>query len=290
VLGKILIAIVCLTFIARGTLADDMASRQAAILAQSQQSYPAGGKQAKRRTKTVDVVKIELAKPVADAKQKSGSAGARFIQSLKVGKKVTIVTMGTSLTGGGWRWPDVMMNDWLNKAFPRQVVFFNEGVGASSTINGPGDNKALSGLAKVKAAIAHKPDVVFIEFGTNDAYEHGAYKQSVADSKKNLTTIIDALLAANPKTEIVLQTMSPVWQAPGQMALERPHLADYFQVYRELARERGVLLVDNYAAWERLQRTKPETFKQLIPDGVHPHLEGYRQVVLPELKRSLLGK
>jgi hypothetical protein len=40
--------------------------------------------------------------------------GARFIRPLRAGKKATIVTMGTSLTGGGGRWPDVMMKDRLS--------------------------------------------------------------------------------------------------------------------------------------------------------------------------------
>jgi acyl-CoA thioesterase-1 len=97
-------------------------------------------------------------------------AAADFIRELQAGKKVTVVTMGTSLTGGGWGWPAVMMDDWLNKDFFGQVTFFNEGVSGSASSVGPDGKKELSGLAKLPDVIARKPDVVFIEFSVNDAY------------------------------------------------------------------------------------------------------------------------
>ncbi len=43
--------------------------------------------------------------------------GAHFIQLLEQGERVKIVTLGTSLTGGTWRWVDVM-EEWLNEAYP----------------------------------------------------------------------------------------------------------------------------------------------------------------------------
>ena len=94
---------------------------------------------------------------------------AAFIQRLQAGEKITIVTMGTSLTGGQWRWPDVMMVGWLDRDYTGRVALFNEGVGASASSVGPGNNAALSGLGKLPAVLAHKPDVVFIEFSINDA-------------------------------------------------------------------------------------------------------------------------
>jgi lysophospholipase L1-like esterase len=209
--------------------------------------------------------------------------GAKFVRRLLTGENVTIVTMGTSLTGGTWRWPDVMMGDWLNKDFPGQVQFFNEGVGASASSVGPGNNPALSGLGKLPAVIAHKPDVVFIEFAMNDAYL--PYKISVADCGKNLNTIIDAILAANPRTEIILQTMNmPV----GESGAQRPQVNDYNQVYRDVARERGLLLLDHYPKWLKLMTDDRAMFNRLVPDGIHPRAEGYRMVMLPELKARLM--
>jgi lysophospholipase L1-like esterase len=215
--------------------------------------------------------------------------GARFIESLRAGKKVTIVTMGTSLTGGTWRWPDVMMNDWLNKEWPGQAVLCNEGVGASASSMGFNGNMATSGLGKLDAVIAHKPDVVFIEFGTNDAFL--PYKISVDDSKKNLNTMIDRIVAANPATEVILQTMNSCMDQAqpggGKHASDRPQVAAYFEGYREVARARGLLLVDHYRNWSKIMTNDLQLFDRLVPDRIHPQAEGYQQILLPELKATL---
>jgi acyl-CoA thioesterase I len=181
------------------------------------------------------------------------------------------------------------MSDWLNKVWPGQVAFFNEGVGASASSVGPGGNPALSGLGKLPAVLAHKPDVVFIEFATNDAYL--PYKISLEDSKKNLNTIIDALLAANPDVEIIIQTMSACKDQPGsgRHASDRPRLADYFAGYREVTEARGLRLVDHYPNWLKIMTDDPARFDRLVPDRIHPQAEGYREVLLPALKAALLG-
>jgi len=226
------------------------------------------------------------AEPAAHA---GAPAPAAFIQRLKEHGKITIVTMGTSLTGGTWRWPDVMMSDWLNKEFPGQVTFFNEGVGASASSVGPGNNPALSGLGKLPAVIAHKPDVVFVEFTTNDAYL--PYKISLEDSKKNLNTIIDGVLKANPKAEIILQTMNPVKDKPEHgadpAATQRPKLAEYAEGYRQVAKLRNLRLIDHYPHWLKLMQESSDEFDKLVPDGVHPRADGYERILLPELKRAL---
>ena len=57
-----------------------------------------------------------------------------------------------------------------------------------------------------------------------------------------------------------------------------------------MAKQRGLLLVDNYPNWLKIMTDDLERFDRLVPDRIHPQGEGYRQVVLPELKRVLLGK
>lgn len=213
--------------------------------------------------------------------------GAAFVRDLRNGRKLTVVTMGTSLTGGTWRWPDVMKKEWLDQEFPGQVTLFNEGVGASASSVGPGNNPALSGLGKLPAVLAHQPDVVFIEFAVNDAYL--PYKISPEESRKNLNTLIDRILAANPKTEIILQTMNSVMDKPGSgaHASDRPRLAEYVQGYRDVAKARGLPLVDHYPNWEKLMKEDPARFDRLVPDRIHPQQAGYREILLPELKKTL---
>jgi lysophospholipase L1-like esterase len=217
------------------------------------------------------------------------ATGARFIAALRAGKKVTIVTMGTSLTG---LWPGVMVNDWLNLEWPGQVTLCNEGMGASASshlgFSGiSGNPQANSGLGKLDAVIAHKPDVVFIEFGVNDAYL--PYNISLEESKKNLNTMIDKILAANPATEIILQTMNSVTDHAtfGLHATVRPQVAAYYQGYRDVAKARGLLVVDHYRNWLKIMTDDLPLFDRLVPDRIHPQVPGLQQVLLPELKAVL---
>ena len=61
---------------------------------------------------------------------------AKCIERLEKGENITIVTLGTSLTGGKWRWVDVMQQ-WLNNRYPGQVTIKNMGVGASASMTVP---------------------------------------------------------------------------------------------------------------------------------------------------------
>jgi acyl-CoA thioesterase I len=140
----------------------------------------------------------------------------------------------------------------------------------------------------MSAVLFHKPEVAFIEFITNDAYLQ--YKISLEDSKKNLNTMIDRILAANSQTEIILQTMNFIVDKPGTpSATDRPKLADYAEGYRQVAKARGLLLVDNYPQWLKLLQDNPVLFNKLVPDGVHPQAEGYRTVLLPKLEKTLMS-
>jgi lysophospholipase L1-like esterase len=236
------------------------------------------------KTLTIALIFSLVSAVSAVAQTNTPAHGARFVQKLQAGQKITVVTLGTSLTGGTWRWPDVMKKDWLDKDFPGLVALHNLGVGASASSHPPGK----SGLDMAKKAALLKPDVVFIEFATNDAYL--PYKISQADSKKNLNAMIDIILATNPKAEIILQTMNSVKDKPGSgpHATDRPELAAYSQGYRDVAKERGVLLVDHYPSWLKIMTDEPARFDQLVPDRIHPLVESYRQVVLPELKKVLV--
>ena len=96
--------------------------------------------------------------------------------------------------------------------------------------------------------------------------------------------MVDTVLAANPGAEVVVQITSPVLDVH---AADRPRLAEYCEGYREVARRRGLILVDNYPNWLKLLESGRDQFLKRVPDGIHPQEPGYREVVLPELKRVL---
>ncbi len=212
---------------------------------------------------------------------------AQFINQLEKGETLKIAALGTSLTGGAWRWFDVMQ-EWLDQLYPGQLCYRNEGVGASASSYPPGN----SGLDKVKALDAFNPDVVFIEFAVNDAYK--PYNISVETSRANLESMIRTLKASNPHVEIILQTMNVVIDMP-ELHMEeftlRSELQNYLEMYRELAEEHQLLLIDHYPNWEKVLKEKDrDAYIKIVKDGIHPSLEGYRMILLPELQRVLQNK
>jgi lysophospholipase L1-like esterase len=220
---------------------------------------------------------------------------AKFITQLHKGEQVKIVTLGTSLTGGKWRWVDVMQ-EWLDADYPGQVMLENLGVGASASMTVPameGNQYVWNkcGLDRIPDAIAATPDVVFMEFAVNDAYK--PYGISVDQSRENLESMINSLRDANPDVEIILQTMNVVLDRPElnmAEATKRADLEKYLKMYRELATKYDLLLIDHYPNWKSYLRKKGrEAYIEMLTDGIHPNLDGYRTILLPELKRVLTG-
>ncbi|WP_193210439.1 FAD-dependent oxidoreductase [Luteolibacter marinus] len=209
---------------------------------------------------------------------------AGFVLGLAAGQPETVVVYGTSLTAGG-AWVG-QMNAWLSAKYPGLLTVINSGLS--------GKNSA-EGVAQLDAKVlAHDPDAVFIEFAMNDAfrYSDGTPSLSVAEARANLLVMIDAIQAQNPEVEIILQTMNTVWNSPSgsnQSATLRPELAAYYQMYREVAAERALRLVDNHPNWEGLQANDPATYQGYVPDGVHPGAAGLAAITLPLLKWKLSG-
>lgn len=209
---------------------------------------------------------------------------AEFLAKLDVGDPLKVVVYGTSLTAGG-AWVRAL-RDWLNETYPGQVTLINSGLS--------GKNSA-EGLAQLQARVLdHQPDVVFIEFAMNDAfrYSDGTPSLDVAGARANLEAIIEAVLNQNPRCEIVLQTMNPVWNSPSgsnASATLRPDLDAFYQMYREVAVDRGLRLIDHHSTWSALQQDQPSVFEAAVPDGVHPSADGLGAYMIPILKWKLSG-
>jgi len=131
-----------------------------------------------------------------------------------------------------------------------------------------------------------KPDVVFIEFAINDAVTR--FDLSLDTIRRNVDTLLDRIATALPTCEVILQIMNPAFgKAEGESAHRRNQDA-YQQIYRDAAKRRGLLLVDHSVAWNHLLATEGEAaVKKLIPEGVHPNVEGWRRLVTPTLHRAL---
>lgn len=180
--------------------------------------------------------------------------------NLQAGKKQTVIAYGTSLTHqGAWTGE---FGRFFTTQFADQVTFKNA---AQSGKN------SKWGLAHLEERVlAHRPDLVLIEFSINDAVTRGEI--TLEESRANLDKMVKALRQQNPKVDIVLQTMNPVWDSPKKAsASERPNLEAYYEVYRSYAREHSLPLVDNYVTWRAMQKDDPEKFQKVVPDGTHPN-------------------
>ncbi|EIP98405.1 lysophospholipase L1-like esterase [Opitutaceae bacterium TAV1] len=198
-----------------------------------------------------------------------------FVARLGAGAPQKIVFYGTSLTAKGAWVPQ--LSQALEKRFPGLVSFAN---GARS------GQHSRWGMQNLDAnVLAHQPDVVFIEFSVNDAVER--FQITVDEARRNLETMIDRILAANPKTGIILQVMNPVIGRPPGHASHRRELSRYQDIYREVGREHGLLVIDHMPAWTALLESGEKAFRAYVPDGIHPSAKGYSEIVVPEILRRL---
>lgn len=197
---------------------------------------------------------------------------SRLVTNLAAGKPQVVVTYGTSLTAGG-AWVGQLRKT-LDQRFPKLATVINSGQGSSWSKWGI-DNLDTRVIEK-------KPDTVFIEFAINDAFL--TYKTSVADARRNLETMIDRILEAKLDTEIILMTMNP----PTGVHLERrPKVKDYYQMYRDVAKERKLLLIDHEPNWERVLKEDSDLFSKHVPDGIHPGPSGATDVITPAILQAL---
>ncbi|TJZ60421.1 SGNH/GDSL hydrolase family protein [Sphingobacterium olei] len=195
-----------------------------------------------------------------------------FLKRLQKGKHQHIVVYGTSLSSGGngRAWMDVVKAR-IAEEYGDNLVHY--------TLAGKGGMWSVWGVKNFEdSVIAKKPDAVFIEFGMNDAFKE--YGTSVALAKLNLEYMIDRVRLYSDSCDIFLQVMNmPI----GKSAAFRPDLSAYYAMYREVARQKKVMLIDHYTNWQNILDQGEEVFRQYVPDGLHPNKKGGEEVIAPEI-------
>ncbi len=212
------------------------------------------------------------APPPAAATKASVSAASRLVMHLAAGEDQHLVTYGCSLTAGG-AWVEQVQHE-LAARYPGRLRVSNSGQGAMWS---------RWGLENLEArVIALQPDTVLIEFSMNDAYL--PYDTSLAEARQNLAAMVDAIGAALPGCEVVVMVMNP---PTGEHLTIRPRIEDYNEVYRQVARQRGLRLIDHWPAWQRLLRDDPDAFRLCVPDGIHPAPIGCQRIITPGILAGL---
>lgn len=173
---------------------------------------------------------------------------------------------GDSITAGygvepGRAYPDDLQADLDNRGYQYHVV--NSGI--------PG-NTTKDGVDRLKAVLALHPAIVIVEFGGND----GLRGIPIADTRRNLNTIVGTLLQAGSKVILAGITLPPNYGAD--------YVQQFNDTFTEVATRNHVPVIPNIYAHVY---TVPGAIQD---DGVHPTAKGAQLVAdnfLPLLKPLL---
>lgn len=161
-----------------------------------------------------------------------------------------IVCFGDSITAGpgidpGHTWPDDLQADLDQRGYHYKVV--NAGISG---------NTSKDGADRLQDVLRLHPAIVIVEFGGND----GLRGLPIADTRRNLDTIISTLLAAHSKVVLAGITLPPNYGAD--------YIRPFDETYHLLAAKDHVPLLPMLYA---NVYTVPGAIQD---DGIHPTAKG----------------
>jgi acyl-CoA thioesterase-1 len=165
-----------------------------------------------------------------------------------------IVCFGDSITAGygvapGQAFPDDLQTDLDRRGYHYKVV--NAGVSGNTT---------KDGVDRLKDVLRLHPAIVIVEFGGND----GLRGIPIADTRRNLSTIVSTLLQAGSKVILAGITLPPNYGAD--------YIEQFDETYRLVAaRFRVPLLPELYAHVYAVPGA-------IQDDGIHPTAKGAQLV------------
>ena len=210
-----------------------------------------------------------------------------FLAKLKAGKTVSVAYLGGSITAmNGWR---NMTTDWLRKANTNAVV-----KEVHAAIGGTGSDLGVFRVGH--DALRHKPDLLFVEFATNDG---GAKPESIWRSMEG---IVRRTWKQNSHTDIIFvytittsMTNDYLKGVCNRSASAMEQLADHYgipsicfgpRVIEYLAADKLVMSAKEYEqAVSKDDLDREKKIKALIAkdprilfarDGVHPTEKGHQ--------------
>lgn len=168
----------------------------------------------------------------------------------------TILFFGNSLTAGygvelSEAFPGLIQKRLDSLNLPYKVV--NAGVSGETT---------SSGNSRIDWVLRQPVDVFILELGGND----GLRGIPLAETRKNLQSILDKVRAKYPDVKIILGGM----QVPPNMG--GTYTSEFRSLYPELAKKNNVSLIPFL-----LEKVGGER-KLNLPDGIHPTPEGHKIV------------
>lgn len=176
---------------------------------------------------------------------------------------------------------------------------FSKNIKVEMINSGVGSETSRDGLRRIdEDVIAHKPDIVLVEFGGNDTTDDPEREVLIDEFGANIKAIYDKITDAGAK--MVLLPFTPIvdeWhlfdgkekyvQYGGPDKCAEP----YRRFVREFAAEKGLGLIDvDIALREAAEETTIE--KIFLPDGVHLTAEGNKVIadlVIEKISSEILN-
>lgn len=198
-----------------------------------------------------------------------GSLAPSRLPALPAGDApLRLLVVGTSLTAGG-DWPDRL---------GAALAACRAGPVAVERVALPGATSRWGEPALARRlATGPAPHLVLIEYSVNDAVLPRFVPLS--ESRRRVTRMVEAAQAAGALPFLV--TMS---ELHGRERWERPGIAAYRALYRDVAGETGAGLIDTLGPWRALDR---EALRAAVPDGAHPTPEAMARLLVPALTSGL---
>lgn len=196
-------------------------------------------------------------------KAESQTISGSFSKKLKLGKPVKIVFLGDYVTSAD-SLPDgslnhiALLDNWFDENYPDQVTMINAGMNANTTAH-------MKERIK-KDMIRHKPDLVVISAGSNDAL--GAWKIPVKEYTTNYQAIVDAIVDS-ADTEVLIRTPNPT-TSPEENTIMGP----YINASRKLAEQDEVYLFDFYQVMASDVDSRKISQLDLMENKLIPNIKG----------------
>jgi sialidase-1 len=200
----------------------------------------------------------------------------------------------------------------VKKVYSVRVNEALQSVGSTLSVHnaGLGGNTTRDALKRFERdVLRHKPRIVVIQFGINDAAVDvwkkppaTAPRVPMAEYLANMRTLITT--AQQQKIKVIVMTTNPLRWTPKMKDLygkspynaeaadgfETLHLAAYNDALRSLAKELNVPLVDVRAAYSDFAAKHQTTVDAMLLDGIHPGDPGHElvsELLVPAIRNAL---
>lgn len=154
-----------------------------------------------------------------------------------------------------------------------ELVFVNRGIGGEQT------HQALARLDRELGE--HRPQYVLVMYGTNDSYVDAGKtepRMTGEEFRRNLQRLVTRIRKAG--AEPVLMT-EPAYAAVSPKNGRGEHcnvlLSQFMEVTRAVARQRGCVLIDQFAGWKAAEAGGRD-LNDWTTDGYHPNPAGHAEI------------